>query len=248
LSIIEVAEIVGILSFSLSGFFIAASSKLDILGVLIASFLTALGGGVIRDVLAQRELYAFTNNLASILVISVVFIAIVLKLQRFKELEKSTSFMVVDSLGLVSFAISGALVGVEAEFNFFGVILLSLITAVGGGVIIAVVAFTAAGADVAETHKVVSSQYISEAVCLTESLRGEDGHTTGTKVASEYRQVQLVCADLFRLTAPFLLAVNACHNGQPWLKGEQQTSWLTGHLLISCCLVLCNCLKSNILS
>jgi uncharacterized membrane protein YeiH len=135
LSIIEVAEIVGILSFSLSGFFIAASSKLDILGVLIASFLTALGGGVIRDVLAQRELYAFTNNLASILVISVVFIAIVLKLQRFKELEKSTSFMVVDSLGLVSFAISGALVGVEAEFNFFGVILLSLITAVGGGVL-----------------------------------------------------------------------------------------------------------------
>ena len=135
MSIIEVAEIVGILSFSLSGFFIAASSKLDILGVLIASFLTALGGGVIRDVLAQRELYAFTNNLASILVISVVFIAIVLKLQRFKELEKSTSFMVVDSLGLVSFAISGALVGVEAEFNFFGVILLSLITAVGGGVL-----------------------------------------------------------------------------------------------------------------
>ena len=95
-----------------------------------------------------------------------------------------------------------------------------------------VVAFTAAGADVAETHKVVSSQYISEVVCLTESLRGEDGHTTGTKIASEYRQVQLVCADLFHLTAPFLLAVNACHNGQPWLKGEQQTSWLTGHLLI----------------
>ena len=92
--------------------------------------------------------------------------------------------------------------------------------------------FTAAGAHVAETHKVMSSQYISEAVCLTEFLRVEDGHTTSTKVASEYTQVQLVCADLFRLTAPFLLAVNVCHNGQPWLKGEQQTSWLTGHLLI----------------
>ena len=39
-----------------------------------------------------------------------------------------------------------------------------------------------------------------------------------------------VCADLFRLTAPFLLAANACHNGQAWLKGEQQTLWLTGHL------------------
>ena len=135
MTIIEVAEIIGILSFSLSGFFIAVSSKLDILGVFIASFLTALGGGIIRDVLVGRELYAFSNNLASILVISVVIIAILFKLQRFANMEKSPYFMVADTLGLVSFAISGALIGVEAEFNFFGVILLSLITAVGGGVL-----------------------------------------------------------------------------------------------------------------
>ncbi len=135
MTIIEVAEIIGILSFSLSGFFIGVSSKLDILGVFIASFLTALGGGVIRDVLVGRELYAFSNNLASILVITVVLIAILFKLQRFSNIEKSTFFMVADTLGLVSFAISGALIGVEAEFNFFGVILLSLITAVGGGVL-----------------------------------------------------------------------------------------------------------------
>ena len=135
MTIIEVAEIIGILSFSLSGFFIAVSSKLDILGVFIASFLTALGGGVIRDVLVGRELYAFSNNLASILVISVVTTAILFKLQRFSNMEKSPYFMVADTLGLVSFAISGALIGVEAEFNFFGVILLSLITAVGGGVL-----------------------------------------------------------------------------------------------------------------
>ena len=135
MSIIEVAEIVGILSFSLSGFFIGAASKLDILGVFIASFLTALGGGVIRDVLTSRELYAFHSNLASILVISVVLVAVLFRVQRFVDIEKSRYFMFSDTLGLVSFAISGALVGVEAEFNFFGVILLSLITAVGGGVL-----------------------------------------------------------------------------------------------------------------
>jgi uncharacterized membrane protein YeiH len=135
LTLIEVAEIVGIISFSLSGFFIAVSSKLDILGVFIASFLTALGGGVIRDVLVGRELYAFHSNLASILVISVVLIAVLFRLQRFSDIEKSSYFMVADTLGLVSFAISGALVGVGVEFNFFGVILLSLITAVGGGVL-----------------------------------------------------------------------------------------------------------------
>jgi uncharacterized membrane protein YeiH len=135
LTFIEVAEIVGIISFSLSGFFIAVSSKLDILGIFIASFLTALGGGVIRDLLARRDLYAFDNNIASILVISVVMIAILFRLQRFSNMEKSRYFMIADTFGLVSFAISGALAGVEVGFNFFGVILLSLITAVGGGVL-----------------------------------------------------------------------------------------------------------------
>lgn len=135
MSLIEVAEIIGIFSFALSGFFIAAGSKLDILGVFIASFLTALGGGVIRDVLVGRELYAFSNNFASILVITVVVVAIFFKLQRFANIEKSSYFVIADTLGLVSFALSGALVGVQAEFNFFGVVLLSLITAVGGGVL-----------------------------------------------------------------------------------------------------------------
>ena len=135
MSLIEVAEIIGIISFALSGFFIATGAKLDILGVLIASFLTALGGGVIRDVLSGRELYAFSNNLASILVIVVVLAAVLFKMQRFSQIEKSPYFVIADTLGLVSFAISGALVGLAAEFNFFGVVLLSLITAVGGGVL-----------------------------------------------------------------------------------------------------------------
>ena len=135
MNILEIAEIIGIISFALSGFLIAVEVKLDILGIFIASFLTALGGGVIRDVIVGRELFAFSNNYASVLVIAVIMIAIFLKAQRMEEdIEKHPLFMVADTFGMVSFAISGAMVAQEAEFNFFGVILLSLITAVGGGV------------------------------------------------------------------------------------------------------------------
>ena len=134
LDILEIAEIIGIVSFALSGFFIASWNKLDILGVFIASFLTALGGGVMRDVLTGRELFAFHNNSASILVILVVVLGVVFKLHRFEKIEKSPFFIIADTLGLVSFALSGALVATEAGFNFFGVILLAFITAVGGGV------------------------------------------------------------------------------------------------------------------
>jgi uncharacterized membrane protein YeiH len=57
-----------------------------------------------------------------------------LKLHHKDEIEKKFYFIISDTLGLVSFAISGALVGLHAEFNFFGVILLALLTAAGGGV------------------------------------------------------------------------------------------------------------------
>jgi len=134
MNILEMAEIIGILSFALSGFLIAVEVKLDILGIFIAAFLTALGGGVIRDMIVGRELFAFTNNYASVLIILVIMIAIIFKMQRLENIEKHPFFIVADTLGMVSFAISGALIAQEASFNFFGVILLSLVTAVGGGV------------------------------------------------------------------------------------------------------------------
>ncbi len=135
MNILEIAEIIGILSFALSGFLIAVEVKLDILGIFIASFLTALGGGVMRDVIVGRELFAFTNNYASLLVIAVIMIAIFFRVQHMNDdIEKHPLFMTADTLGMVSFAISGALIALHAEFNFFGVILLSLVTAVGGGV------------------------------------------------------------------------------------------------------------------
>jgi len=82
MNILEVAEIIGIISFALSGFLIAVEVKLDILGIFIASFLTALGGGVIRDVIVGRELFAFSNNYASVLVIGVIMIAIFFKVWK----------------------------------------------------------------------------------------------------------------------------------------------------------------------
>ena len=54
MSALEIADIIGIICFALSGFLIAVHYKLDILGVFISSFLTALGGGMIRDVLADN--------------------------------------------------------------------------------------------------------------------------------------------------------------------------------------------------
>ena len=133
MSALEIADIIGIISFTISGFLIAVHMKMDILGIFISAFLTAFGGGMIRDVIANQTPYIFTHNLPIILVISTLIFSIVFKLHRITDLEGKTAFVVTDTIGLVSFAISGAIIAINADFNYIGIILVSLLTAIGGG-------------------------------------------------------------------------------------------------------------------
>jgi uncharacterized membrane protein YeiH len=128
----EVAEFFGIIAFALSGFYAAVREKFDILGIFIAAFLTALGGGITRDAIAGRLPFTFTHFMPTFLVIGVVVIAILLKLNKHDKFEQTKIFILSDTLGLVSFAIAGTFVGLETGFNIFGIVMLSLITAVGG--------------------------------------------------------------------------------------------------------------------
>ena len=135
MSALEIADIIGIICFALSGFLISVHYKLDILGVFISSFLTALGGGMIRDVLADRTPYVFTTNLPVILVVATVAIALLFKLHKIADLEGKTAFIISDAVGLVSFSITGSIVAIQNDFNFLGVLILAFLTAVGGGTI-----------------------------------------------------------------------------------------------------------------
>ena len=135
MSALEIADIIGIICFALSGFLIAVHYKLDILGVFISSFLTALGGGMIRDALADRTPYVFTTNLPVILVVATVVIALLFKLHKIDDLEGKTAFIISDAVGLVSFSITGSIVAIQNDFNFLGVLILAFLTAVGGGTI-----------------------------------------------------------------------------------------------------------------
>ena len=135
MSALEIADIIGIISFALSGFLIAVLCKLDILGVFISAFLTAFGGGMTRDVLADRTPYVFTSNLPLSLVIATVLIAMLFKLHKITNLEGKWAFVISDAIGLSSFAITGAIIAIESDFNFLSAVMLAFITAVGGGTI-----------------------------------------------------------------------------------------------------------------
>jgi len=70
--VFEVAEYIGIIAFAISGFFVGVRAKLDFLGVLISVFLTAFGGGVIRDIIVDRTPYTFIHSMPGIIVISLM--------------------------------------------------------------------------------------------------------------------------------------------------------------------------------
>jgi len=131
----EVAEYIGIIAFAMSGFFVAVRSKLDFLGVLISVFLTSFGGGIIRDIIVDKTPYTFTHNIPAIIVFTLMLVLIAFRFHKKQSVENRPWFIVSDSIGLVSFSITGALIALESDLNLTGVLALSFVTAVGGGIV-----------------------------------------------------------------------------------------------------------------
>lgn len=131
----EVAEYIGIIAFAISGFFVAVRNKLDLLGILVATFLTALGGGIIRDIAVDKVPYTFSHDYPAIIVIGVLVLLVIFKFHKKQSIENKPLFILSDSIGLVSFSITGALIAIEHHFNLTGILALSFITAVGGGIV-----------------------------------------------------------------------------------------------------------------
>jgi uncharacterized membrane protein YeiH len=133
--ILRIADFIGIASFALSGFLAAVRHRLDIFGVALLAFLTALGGGIARDVIVGQIPVSMQNFSLCLTVLATIFAATALKLHRKTELDQKLIFVASDAVGLAAFSISGSIVAINAGLNAFGVAVLSLLTAVGGGMI-----------------------------------------------------------------------------------------------------------------
>ncbi len=129
-----VADIIGTIAFAISGVLIAVYKKLDIFGIFFVAYLTALGGGVIRDTVADRMPFAFTNYYPIVTVFITIVLTVVLEVYK-KDIDSKFLFILSDAIGLCAFSITGAMVGIEVGFNIFGVIILAISTAVGGGLV-----------------------------------------------------------------------------------------------------------------
>lgn len=128
-----ILEIIGTIAFSVSGAVVGMRKKMDILGVTTLGIITAVGGGVIRDVLiGVTPPNAFRNPVYAIIAIIVAVTAFLPFVRKKINLDHFI-WVLVDSVGLAAFTMIGVLAGVQYDNVFFEVFL-GVTTGVGGGV------------------------------------------------------------------------------------------------------------------
>lgn len=129
-----VMELIGTIAFAMSGAFVAIEQKMDILGVIILGITTAIGGGIIRDLLLGIvPPLGLVNPIYSVIAIIVSIIVFIPKIRKHINLD-SKFFVFVDAIGLGVFTVSGCIKALPFD-NILFQLFLGVLTGVGGGVL-----------------------------------------------------------------------------------------------------------------
>ena len=128
-----IIDILGTISFAVSGAFLAMEKKLDPFGVLVISFVTAIGGGTLRDILIGNLPVSWLQNETATVVIFCSAVVTMFFGKHLKHL--STTLFLFDALGLGLFTIVGIKLGIAQNFSIGVCITLGTITACFGGVV-----------------------------------------------------------------------------------------------------------------
>ena len=141
--VITVMEIIGTVAFALSGSIIAARYSLDLFGVILVGCVTAVCGGMLRDIILGQLPPAVVSNKALLAVAAaaslLVFIVFYFNSKSFEKLERRIESVNIlfDAIGLAAFSITGMEVafGTKNGENALLVISMGVITGIGGGIV-----------------------------------------------------------------------------------------------------------------
>jgi uncharacterized membrane protein YeiH len=126
-------DILGTIAFAISGVLVAMEKKLDVFGVFIVAFVTAVGGGSLRDMLiGNTPVIWMRESVYAITIITSVIFAIIFqgKLKYFRR-----SLFLFDTLGIGLYTMVGIEKGLSAGLTPIMCVALGTMTASFGGVI-----------------------------------------------------------------------------------------------------------------
>ncbi|WP_282124374.1 trimeric intracellular cation channel family protein [Algibacter mikhailovii] len=126
-------DILGTIAFAISGVLVAFNKRMDLFGVLIIAFVTAVGGGTLRDLLIGETPVSWMKDMTYTYVVLVAaFFAIVFR-RKINYLR--TSLFLFDTIGIGLYTVVGIEKGIIAGLHPVICIALGTITATFGGVI-----------------------------------------------------------------------------------------------------------------
>ncbi|MFT6049304.1 MAG: putative membrane protein YeiH [Patiriisocius sp.] len=132
MTIILIIDILGTMAFAVSGALIAMKKRLDPFGIAIIAFVTAIGGGTLRDLLIDADITWMRDMTFVYVIFGSTILAIIFrkKLQYVRR-----SLFLFDTIGIALYTIVGVEKGIAADFPFIICISLGTISACFGGVI-----------------------------------------------------------------------------------------------------------------
>ncbi|MEG2177009.1 MAG: TRIC cation channel family protein [Oscillibacter sp.] len=136
-----ILELVGTVAFAASGAMTGLRKNMDIFGVCILGLTTAVGGGVLRDlILGNTPPVTFRDPIYATVSLVTAFIVFLPKVRRLfmrdQRLYEGT-MLVVDSLGLGIFTVMGIQIAYDSVKSptLFLLVFVGVVTGVGGGVL-----------------------------------------------------------------------------------------------------------------
>lgn len=130
----DVLNIIGTIAFALSGVFIAMEVKYDLMGVYILGFVTAFGGGAVRNLLIGVPVTTLWSQ-GNLFIIAFIIMTIAFFLPSFLLVAWEKTGVFFDAIGLGAFAIQGAIFAVDMGLPLSATIVAAALTGTGGGMI-----------------------------------------------------------------------------------------------------------------
>ena len=130
---LQLIDILGTVAFAVSGVFAAMQKKLDVFGILIIAFVTAVGGGTLRDMMIGDLPVSWMKNINYSIIIIITTGVVIFFNKTIENFQKT--LLIFDSIGLGFFTILGIQKGIAFGLHPAICIALGTVTACFGGVI-----------------------------------------------------------------------------------------------------------------
>jgi uncharacterized membrane protein YeiH len=133
MTIIYGLDLLGTFAFAISGALVASKKDFDLFGVMIIAFVTAVGGGMLRDVLINAHPINWIGDLNYIWVILSAVLFTILFKSKIAPLSKT--LFLFDTIGIGVFTVLGLQKGLNYELPSIVALIMGMVSAVFGGVI-----------------------------------------------------------------------------------------------------------------